>query len=73
MENTTNCQITTAILGSPRDTEECFETPNGSAITIDHDLLNNERPSTPTAGPLQMLRCGENTVALGHFGCSKTA
>ncbi len=73
MENTTNCQITTAILGSPRVSEECFETPNGSAITIDHDLLNNERPSTPTAGPLQMLRCGENTVALGHFGCSKTA
>lgn len=69
MDNTKNCQITTSILGSARVTEECYEAPDGSAVCVDSDLMNNPLSATPMAGPLQMLHGGKNCVALGHFGC----
>ncbi|MCI7791930.1 MAG: hypothetical protein MR531_14350 [Lachnospiraceae bacterium] len=40
-------QINTAILGCTRLTEEYYENPDGSAITINLDLLGNELNLTP--------------------------
>lgn len=73
MENTENCPITTAILGSPRISEACYEAPDGSAITIDRDLLGNALPDKPLAGPIQTLHSGENRVALGHYGVTSSS
>lgn len=57
-------QINTAILGCTRLTEEYYENPDGSAITINHDLLGNELSLTPIAGPIQGLKPGKNEIKL---------
>ena len=38
--------------------------PDGSAITINHDLLENELNLTPIAGPIQGLIPGRNEIKL---------
>ena len=57
-----NPLITSEMLGMPRITEERFETPDGSAIVIDTDMLGNERSENPTAGPIETLKAGKNRI-----------
>jgi hypothetical protein len=46
-------------------TGQGLENPDGTPVTLDHDLLNNARSAThPAAGPFEPLRPGENTIRL---------
>ena len=56
--------INTELLGCTRLTEEYYENPDGSALTINHDLLGNELNTTPIAGPLQGLKAGINEIKI---------
>lgn len=54
--------INTEILGCTRLTEEYYENPDGSAITVSYDLLGKEMGAAPIPGPIQSLRPGRNEV-----------
>ena len=56
--------VTTEMLGMPRITEELFENPDGSPVTVDTDLLGNKRGACPKAGPIEALRAGKQKIKL---------
>ncbi|MBO5033954.1 MAG: right-handed parallel beta-helix repeat-containing protein [Lachnospiraceae bacterium] len=56
--------ITTALLGMTRLSEQAYENPDGSALTIDTDLVSKPRSGHPTAGPLEELQPGMNHILI---------
>ena len=52
--------ITTKLLGMTHMSEEFYETPQGEEITIDYDLINDNRIEKVLCGPLQNLSIGIN-------------
>jgi len=56
--------IDTELLGCTRLTEEFYENPDGSPLTINRDLLGNELNKTPIAGPIQGLKAGFNEIKI---------
>jgi len=54
----------TANLGMPRITEELFENPDGTPITLDTDLVGAGRDAHTAIGPLEGLKAGHNRVAV---------
>ncbi len=59
--------IDTELLGCTRLTEEYYENPDGSPLTVNRDLLGNELNKTPIAGPIQGLKAGFNDVKIYAF------
>lgn len=57
-------QITTDDLGMPRIVEAQFEHPDGTKIVLDRDLRGAMRKERPTAGPVEELRAGANTIKI---------
>lgn len=57
-------QITTDDLGMPRIVEAQFEHPDGTKIVLDRDLRGAMRREQPTAGPVEELRAGTNTIKI---------
>ena len=47
-----------------RITEAAFENPDGSPMILNQDFLGNERAETPTVGPIEGLKEGENKIYL---------
>lgn len=56
--------IDTETLGCTRLTEEYYENPDGSPLTVNRDLLGNELNEVPIAGPIQGLKAGFNEVKI---------
>jgi alpha-L-arabinofuranosidase len=52
--------IGTANLGMPRITEEPFENPDGTPVTLDTDLIGAERKTRTAIGPLEAVKAGHN-------------
>ena len=52
----------TATLGMPRITEELYENPDGTPITLDHDLTGAKRSECPMIGPVEALKEGHNRI-----------
>ncbi|WP_167959122.1 right-handed parallel beta-helix repeat-containing protein [Anaerosporobacter faecicola] len=57
-------RIGTSNLGMPRITETHYENPDGSPLTIDHDLLGEELQASPIPGPIQKLKPGKNHILI---------
>lgn len=55
--------VDTQFLGYPRLVEEYFENPDGSAISLDSDMLGNPRERF-NAGALSVLRAGHNEIVI---------
>lgn len=54
--------IDSELLGSTRITECAFETAEGKSIVFDTDLTGAARKASPTPGPIEGIKPGENTV-----------
>lgn len=53
--------VTTARLGAPRITEECYENPDGTPVDFAPDLLGNVRKKA-VPGPMASLQPGKQTI-----------
>ena len=60
--------VTSALLGMTRLSEARFETPEGTALVLDRDLVGNQRGEKPVPGPLEGLHAGQNRVAVWRRG-----
>ena len=56
--------IGTADLGMTRLSEEGYENPDGSPLTICLDFLSEKIIDNPIPGPLQCLKEGENLIKI---------
>ena len=56
--------VDTKRLGMTRITEALYENPDGSAITIDFDLLGAPRGMHPTVGPIENIGTGRVKILL---------
>jgi len=54
--------ITSEILGFPRITEEGYENPDGTSISLNVDLSGVQAGETMKAGPLQRIEKGKNHI-----------
>ena len=54
--------ITSEDLGMTRISEACFENPDGSALTLDHDLTGAVRGKNPNPGSLEGVCAGRNRI-----------
>lgn len=57
-------QINSEILSKARMTEQRYENPDGSGLTIAEDMLGAGRKGHPTIGPVETLKAGENHVCI---------
>lgn len=56
--------VTTELLGMTRLTEERFENPDGTSITIDFDITGSKRGNKPVSGPVESLKAGKNRIKI---------
>lgn len=56
--------ISTDNLGIPRITQELFENPDSTPLTVDHDLIESERSNHPTPGPIENYTPGINVIRI---------
>lgn len=63
----TECEgvITTDVLGMPRITEEQYESPDGTPISLEEDYCGNKRTDKIFAGPFADLKIGWNRIKIG--------
>ncbi len=58
------CRVDTQMLGMTRLTEARYENSDGSPVSLDCDLIGNNRGDKPAAGPLESLKAGKNHVMI---------
>ena len=58
--------VSTERLGTPRVTEEPYETPDGKPIDFAEDFLGNRRTDTVIPGPFAALTAGEQKIEVWH-------
>lgn len=56
--------ITTGLLGMVRIVEQCYENPDGSALSLNRDLTGDTRSVRPKAGPVENLHEGKNKIRI---------
>jgi len=56
--------VTTALLGETRISAQAFESPDGSDLSFDLDMLGARHTASRTPGPLASLKAGEQSIVV---------
>lgn len=60
--------VTSEKLGMTRLSEARFEAPDGTALSLDHDMIGKRRGKNPVPGPLEELHAGKNRILIWKAG-----